>query len=103
MPKYDHNGEDFHYVVSYRLKGHDRAHEKFVYDWQQSEITIKNQEVFRLLISVSSFNSPVLSLTGMCFCTKKVFLLRINYVTVTIFQPAYRYNVIAQKSMNHFS
>ena len=48
MGRMDHNGEDFHYVVGYKLADTaDRMTEIKVRDYRQSEIIIPDQETFQ--------------------------------------------------------
>ena len=47
MPRIDHNGEDFHYIVGYRRMDQAQATEIRVDDWRQDEIIIPDQEIFK--------------------------------------------------------
>lgn len=47
MPRIDHNGEDFHYIVSYRRMDQAQATEIRVDDWRQKEIIIPDQGIFK--------------------------------------------------------
>ena len=64
MLKSDQNGEGFYYIVSYKRRNAHNAREVKVNvtGWQESELVIKNQEMFREYeISVQSANSEGLA------------------------------------------
>ena len=65
--KSDQNGEGFYYIVSYKRLDVRNAREVKVNvtSWQQSELVIPNQEMFKEYeISVQSANSEGLSPSG---------------------------------------
>ena len=58
--KSDQNGEDFYYIVRYRRRDVSNSREVMVNvsRWQQSEVVISNQEMFKEYeISVQSANA----------------------------------------------
>lgn len=64
MNRTEHNGEGFHYIVSYKRNNDDGA-EEFkvnVTDWQREELIISNQELYKEYeISVQAANSEGLA------------------------------------------